>query len=174
MPIRTIDGRLIIDAKHSLPLTITKADIKNADTKDPANCAAALACRRQHHVAEVRIHLGRTYVRQNKGNWLRYETPENLRSEIIAFDRGGTFEPGEYVFRTMRPSHLKARGNRHGSAKVKKPGAKVKSRRAPVMAGLAFLVPAKIEENENEQSRMGISIHGQQVVGCCNHEMYTP
>lgn len=27
---------------------------------------------------------------------MRYFTPEALRTEIVAFDRGGTFQPGEY------------------------------------------------------------------------------
>lgn len=134
MRIASIDGLPIMDAKTVLPLKITKADIAKSDSKDPAFCAAANACRRQHHVAEVRVHLGRVYVRQNKANWVRYETPQALRAEIIAFDRGGTFSPGEYELRPLRASHLKARGQRHGSAKgADKPRSQQKKRRSPTV-----------------------------------------
>lgn len=134
MRIASIDGLPIMDAKSALPLKITKADIDKSDSKDPAFCAAANACRRQHHVAEVRVHLGRVYVRQNKANWVRYQTPQALRSEIIAFDRGGTFSPGDYALYPVRHSYLKMRGKRHGSAKgADKPRSQKKKRRSPIV-----------------------------------------
>jgi hypothetical protein len=96
MKIKAIDGRPVIDAKKPLNLTITKNDIDKADAKEPAGCAVARACRRELHVVEARVHLARIYLRSNEGNWVRYMTPRAMRSEIIAFDRGGRFQPNTF------------------------------------------------------------------------------
>lgn len=96
MKVKMIDGLPVIDAKRPLTLEVLPADIAKADTKHPESCAAARACVRGLKVLEARVHLGRVYLRQNKNNWVRYSTPKHLRDEIIAFDRGGTFEPGVF------------------------------------------------------------------------------
>lgn len=103
MKVRAIDGLPVIDAKQALTLTINDNDINKASVKEPADCAVARACRREFHAKEVRVHLARVYLRTNKGNWVRYMTPRPLRSEIIAFDRGGRFAPGE--FKLLPPNH---------------------------------------------------------------------
>lgn len=117
---REIDGKPIIDAKRSVTLHITNADIKKSDPKKPENCAAANCIKRELHADEVRVHLSRIYIRANQGNWQRYSTPQALRSEIIAFDRGGSFAPGEYI---LSPLQLSQRAHRKHK-KVKKPGSK--------------------------------------------------
>lgn len=104
MKIKVIDGLPVIDAKRPLTLHVLKSDVAKADVKEPAGCAVARACRRELHVEEARIHLGRVYLRSNKGNWTRYITPKSMRAEIIAFDRGGTFEPGEFVLHVPQPT----------------------------------------------------------------------
>lgn len=93
MRVTEIDGLPVIDATEPLALTVGPRDIKGASRKEPGQCAIARACRRQLHVHEVRIHLSRTYLRTNSNNWVRYVTPKSARDEIIAFDRGGEFEP---------------------------------------------------------------------------------
>lgn len=99
-----IDGIPVIDAKKPLDIKITKRDISLADNKEPADCAVARACRGSLHALEARVHLGRVYLRMNKGSWTRYVTTKPLRTEIIAFDRGGTFEAGTYVLKPPSPS----------------------------------------------------------------------
>ncbi len=64
------------------------------------------------HAIEARVHLSRIYIRTNKGNWQRYITPSSLKSEIVAFDRGGQFEPGTYLMRAPSPA------NRLGAART--------------------------------------------------------
>lgn len=115
MRIKAIDGKPVVDAKRATTLKITANDIKSADTKEPDNCAVARACRRELHAKEVRVHLSRVYVRVNEGNWVRYLTPQPMRSEIIAFDRGGSFAPGEYQLGAITPT--KALGKRRGGNK---------------------------------------------------------
>jgi hypothetical protein len=104
MTLKTIDGLPIVDAKKPLTLTIIDNDINKASIKEPADCAVARACRRQFMAKEVRVHLARVYLRTNKGNWVRYMTPRYLRSEIIAFDRGGKFMPGEFKLAPPNPA----------------------------------------------------------------------
>jgi hypothetical protein len=115
MRVQEIDGKPVFDAKKPLILTVNRNDVAKADAKEPADCAVARACRRELHAKEVRVHLGRVYVRLNEGNWTRYITPKAMRSEIIAFDRGGAFEPGE--FRLAAPEPSKALGKRRGGSK---------------------------------------------------------
>jgi hypothetical protein len=112
-----INGTPVVDAPHNVKLTITAADIRKGDTKDPGACAAAQACMRQLHAKAARVHIGRTYLLIDK-KWMRFQTPGDLRSEIVAFDRGGTFEPGEYHLAAMSPANKL--GKRQGSNKPKK------------------------------------------------------
>lgn len=113
MALKEIDGYPILDAKRSITLHITKGDCNNADPKQPSTCAAARTIRRELKAIDCRVHLGRIYIRQNKGNFQRYETPKALRNEIIAFDRGGEFAPGEYVLKPLPISQQT--GKRQGS-----------------------------------------------------------
>lgn len=116
MTTTSIDGKPIINAKKGAKLIITKHDIATADIKQPNNCAVAKACHRVLHAKEVRVHLSRIYVRANEGNWVRYLTPKSLRTEIVSFDRGGTFEPGAYEL-TAPPPWMKTRKRQGGPDK---------------------------------------------------------
>lgn len=98
-----IRGNKIKDAKKEIALTITNRDCRLGNSKEPSTCAAARALCRQEHVAEALVHLSRTYLKRGEVRF-RYETPPALRSEIVSFDRGGGFEPGEYRLIPPRPS----------------------------------------------------------------------
>ena len=119
-----INGLPVFDAKETIVLRINKTDVKDGRVKDPHKCAAALACMRQLHVTDARVHVGRTYVRR-KGHWDRYLTSPALRSEIVSFDRGGRFEPGEYTLLKIQPSR---KGDTSRDTRKRKPGHKVKKR----------------------------------------------
>ncbi len=118
-----IAGKKVVNATKPLLLNITKSDCTNGNVKDPGACAAALALRRQLHVKKARVHLGRVYVEQDD-KWVRYNTPQSLKHEIISFDRGGSFEPGEDKLYAMQPS--KQTGKRQSkSTKRKAPRVKI-------------------------------------------------
>jgi hypothetical protein len=112
----------VVDAKKKLTITITPQDIAKGDTKDPGACAAAQACMRQANCTKARVHIGRTYLLVDK-KWVRYHTPRSLRGEIISFDRGTTFQPGEYTLMPMRPSartgKAQSRTQNHPKPKVR-------------------------------------------------------
>lgn len=104
MSLTNIDGLPVEDSRKPLQLVITKSDCANGDPKQPDTCAAAKALKRQCHAKEVRVHLARVYVKTTPDKWTRYVVPRSLRAEIIAFDRGGEFAPGEYYLSAARPS----------------------------------------------------------------------
>lgn len=107
-----IDGKKVINASKPVLIKITTEDCKTGRTKKPDMCAAALACQRDLKCIQARVHISTTYVETNK-HWLRYRTPGGLRDEIISFDRGTGFHPGEFILRPLQPSH-QANGARQG------------------------------------------------------------
>jgi hypothetical protein len=117
--VNTLDGLPIVDAKNNLAVEVLDKDIKTSKTKSPGHCAFAIACLRAMKAKEVRVHLGRTYVRHN-GKWVRYVTPVRLQKEIVAFDRGGSFEPGTYNLYAPQPTKLL--GKKNGSVSPKRNG----------------------------------------------------
>lgn len=115
--LKLIDDLPILDAKKSIKLIVTAKTVAGSNPKKPDTCALAQACLARPGVKEVRIHLSRAYVRSNDLNWQRYFVSPQLRTEIVAFDRGGKFAPGEYTLSKIRSS--KTLGKRTGSKKLK-------------------------------------------------------
>lgn len=105
MRIKDIDGLPVIDAKEGIVLFVSPKDVREADPKNPGECAIAKTCKRQLHVREARVHLSRLYLRSNDHNWVRYELPRAARDEIISFDRGGRFVPIEIFARPVQVNH---------------------------------------------------------------------
>lgn len=110
-----IDGKPVVDGQRRIKITITPQDVSLGKSKNPTSCAAAQACIRQLHIPAARVHVGRTYLLMGN-KWVRYHTPESLRTEIISFDRGTKFSPGDYTLTPMQPTH-RGNGKRQGSAK---------------------------------------------------------
>ena len=111
----------VVDAAEDAHIVITPHDVKTSKQKDPGHCAAALAGRREFHT-EVRVHLSRTYVKDTKQRrWIRYITPEQISREIISFDRGAGFEPGEYELRAPVGSMRLGAYKQTGPKKTKGP-----------------------------------------------------
>lgn len=99
-----IAGKKVVDAKRPAKIIVTKRDTEVGDNKNPSGCAAALAAKRDiPECLSSRVHIGRVYI-EHKDKWVRYMTPRSLRTEIVAFDRGGSFEPGEYVLKPPSPT----------------------------------------------------------------------
>lgn len=99
-----ISGARVKDAplKAKIAVVITEKDVHLGAIKNAKACAAAVALCRQTGCEAARVHLARTYIKKN-GTWTRYRTSPALRAEIIAFDRGGSFEPGEYHLTPVQP-----------------------------------------------------------------------
>ena len=127
---RQLDGLPIVDAAAPLKITILQEDVITSDRQVADNCVMARACRRALRCDEVRVHLSRVYVRMKRGKqWTRYDTPPALAREIIAWDRGGTFDPGSFILKVPRK---RTTGQQQGSEtnQTKKKGDQT-PRRAP-------------------------------------------
>lgn len=110
-----IGGGKVVDATRPLEIRITADDVRRGALKNATACAAARALCREGFT-EARVHAARTYVRRRNGTWLRYFTGDALRSEVVAFDRGGAFEPGLYRLSPIQPAErIGARAQRQGS-----------------------------------------------------------
>lgn len=92
---RLFEGLPVVDADESIDLHVLAKDVNGANKRDPANCAAAKAGKRELGT-DVRVFLSRTYVK-SKDHWVRYITPQSAQREIISFDRGSSFQPGTYT-----------------------------------------------------------------------------
>lgn len=126
MRLKAIDGLPVIDARRDIVLEITPRDCSFSDPKKPNSCAAARAIKRSHIGLEARVHVTRIYIRANKGNWQRFMTPDSLKYEIVAFDRGGEMMPGEYLLRA--PKGKERLGATRSPKKVRYKNPKRKSR----------------------------------------------
>lgn len=112
------------DAKRPLQLAINQDDIRKAKPLDPENCAAACAIKRQGFAQAV-VMRSTTYVNHGtveNPKWLRYATPTSLAREIVALDRGGRVEPGDYLIKPF--THTRRLGEKHWSSRTKETGQK--------------------------------------------------
>jgi hypothetical protein len=98
-----INGTPVKDATKKIVLTITPQDVKSGAKKNANSCAAANALCRQEGCEAAKVHMSRAYIKKGK-TWYRFAVPLALKNEVLAFDRGGTFEPGEYVLTPLQPS----------------------------------------------------------------------
>jgi hypothetical protein len=114
------------DAARGVKFKITAGDIRRAKSKDPERCAAALALKRQFGAGKVEVHAARTYVEVG-GRRRRFATPAALKMETVVLDRGGAFEPGEYVLRPI-PQSQKAPATRKRAAAFRQGTKKPKAR----------------------------------------------
>lgn len=98
-----IKGIEVEDATNHLTVTVTKEDVRKGALKKADRCAAAQAIIRETGCEDARVHVARAYVKNN-GTWKRYFVPDSLRTEVVAFDRGGKFTPGDYILNPAPPS----------------------------------------------------------------------
>lgn len=101
------NGLPVKDATKSLEIEIEKIDVVGSRKKDPNNCAAARALKREYKCKEVAVFSSKTYIKEGD-HYVRYITPEAITREIISFDRGSEFEPGSYKLR--KPSRTEKLG----------------------------------------------------------------
>lgn len=120
-----INGIPVQDAKRNFKVDVLPVDIKSASIKQPGNCAVARACKRELGVTEALVHLTRVYLLQGN-RYIRYEAPRSMRDEIIAFDRGGRFEPTSFVLKPVPQDRRLGRKRQGGTddASYKKTGRK--------------------------------------------------
>lgn len=138
------EGKPVYDAKKPLTFTINDADVakgKKFGVRDEKNCVGSVGLCRTQHVSDARVNLTRTLVLNKTGKkWLRYQTGQAMRTQVVSFDQNGGFQVGQY---TLMPfSKSKLLGQTQGTkTRPKKPGARVK--RTARSARLNVRPPAK-------------------------------
>lgn len=129
MKILKIGGKPVTDSKRNVVLHILPGDVASGRKKRPDCCAAAQACMRQMGAKQARVHLSRVYI-ERENDWLRFQTPTSLRTEIISFDRGHRFEAGDYTLGKIKPSLKLGKGHKSRGLRpdLGRPGVKAPQR----------------------------------------------
>ena len=124
MQTHRIGGRNVVDGTKAIQIEITKHDTQLASRQDHGNCAVARACMKQEGTDAI-VHISRVFLKmKNKDIWVRYIVKNDLRTEIVSFDRGGNFEPGVFTLYPIQPaqklgtSHIRASGPRASKRKA--------------------------------------------------------
>ena len=117
--------KTVVDANHNARIEVTKSDETKANKKSHKTCAMAVACKRKFHLDGVIISANRAYlVKGDKAR--RFELPPSVTKEIVSFDRGAGFEPGEYALAKVGPTHRldapkgPTKGKAHGGDTARK------------------------------------------------------
>lgn len=117
-------GLRLIESTKPLILVVNAKDIKLASTKQADECAFARACKRRNTQVERAYFFRSTAYIQTKKTLTKYKIPTSMQKEIVAFDRGGKFAPGNYKlspsFQEKKGCGVKPSGKKPG--KNKKPG----------------------------------------------------
>lgn len=119
------DVKTVRDAQKDLFIEVTDRDCRSKGVKQHTECALAVACKRALGVKGVIIAIRAAYIVNGK-QAIRYGLGEAIAREVTAFDRNGSFEPGEY--RLMVPTHKIGDPASSGSRKYKKGGGVAKGK----------------------------------------------
>lgn len=92
------------DADDDLLINVTAKDEKASKRKDHNECAMATAIKRQEHASSVIISASTAYVIKGT-EAVRYKVPEAVSKEVVSFDRGSSFESGDYKLKAQPKSH---------------------------------------------------------------------
>jgi hypothetical protein len=101
----------VTDAKEDVIVTVLPKDVSWAAHKNHSHCALARACTRSG--CDAAIISRSTAILINRGRAARYMLSSAAAREIVAFDRGAGFSPGEYLLKA--PPKTQRLGKRAGS-----------------------------------------------------------
>lgn len=93
----------VTDADSDLLVNVTERDEKASKKKDHNECAMATAVKRQEKATSVIISASTAYVIRGT-TATRYKVPEAVSKEVVSFDRGASFEAGDYKLKAVPKS----------------------------------------------------------------------
>ena len=88
--------KTIKDADTPVIVTVRQSDISAAAKKAHNACVMAQACRRDMKADAALITISRAYIVFGD-EAVRYDVSTSTQREIIAFDKGAAFSPGQYA-----------------------------------------------------------------------------
>ncbi len=132
----------VTDSDNDLEIEVLERDIRAAAKKNHTECAMAVACKRAEHADGVIISVNTAYV--IKGNEAtRFKVPQSIAREVVSFDRGSQFGPGDYALKSPRKSQrLGARQERSPSTATRP--LKTKRRKPHVTEGVRTVLGSKL------------------------------
>lgn len=111
--------RRVVDADRGAKIEVMPADSTSRGIKNHEACALAVACKRQMNLDGVIISRSKAYLVKGRVA-RRFNLSPSASREVVSFDRGAGFAPGEYLLSPIGP---KARlGVRQGSGKDQSTG----------------------------------------------------
>src|SRR5262245_45919613 len=102
------------DATRNLTIEVTKRDASSKAVRNHKECALAVACKRSEKMDGCVIAIKRGYLVKDNVAY-RYDIPETVSREVVAFDRNAGFAPG--LYRLNKPAKKlgsPATGKKHG------------------------------------------------------------
>jgi hypothetical protein len=110
----------VLDATKNAAIEVTETDARSKGLKKHDSCALAVACKRKFHLDGVIISRATCYLIKGKVA-RRFKTSEMVAREIVSFDRGAGFAPGNYELMSVPPSSRlgvkPGRANNHAAPK---------------------------------------------------------
>lgn len=97
--------QFVRDAKEPIEIEVTKGDSNAKAVKDHTACAMAVACKRKLKLDGVIVSRCAAYLIKDKIA-MRYAVPSSVTREIVSFDRGADFAPGDYYLLPPKESQL--------------------------------------------------------------------
>lgn len=117
----------VIDATRSTMIEVTKAATKSKAVRNHQECALAVACKQKMKLDNVIISRSMAYLVKGK-TATRYQLPETVSREVVAFDRGGAFAAGEYELKQPEaPNRLGSSRHLVGGEKHTRDGSRGKA-----------------------------------------------
>jgi hypothetical protein len=111
---RTYRGKRVEDATTNFRFNVLMDDCRRGKADDPQACAGARAIKRSYPAEVLAVHVHRQVTMvELKNKVIRFRTPHGLRDQLLRFDAGKKFDPGNYHIGTVCPSTVKARGRAH-------------------------------------------------------------
>ncbi len=110
------------DSRRTVQVRVKDIDTKSGKKKDPAGCALARACVREHIADGAIIGLGYSWlIKKNVAT--RYKTSVGVAREVVSFDRHQDFAAGvDYKLSKVGPSQrmgqYKGPGGPHKTKRV--------------------------------------------------------
>lgn len=101
--------RIIKDAVRPINIEVTRADADSRAVKNHRACAMAMACQRKLHLDGAIVSRAVAYLIKAR-TATRYSVPNSVTREIISFDRGAAFSPGDYYL--LPPKNTARLGSR--------------------------------------------------------------
>jgi len=108
------------DAYKRLTIEVTKRDEANSHRKKHSECAMAVACKRAMKLDGVIVSATTAYLIKDTVA-TRYQLSMAAQKEVVAFDRGGGFCPGEYQLVKPQQNLGRQEGGKDKRARGTKP-----------------------------------------------------